>query len=943
MQKEQTHTFPFVDILQQATLGNSSTTTPNNSNSVVQSQPQQQQPTVLTSNPITTNTNLNSDSVDLDEIFKFIQQPSTSFDMNIINHQFNSLSDNNSNNMYNNNNTRRQFSADHQQQQQITNQHHHHHHYPNNFHQQQPHTTNNIADYDTFLPEFDVNDQQVFATTPNNNIQQQPHMNINVMPIVDDNNLLEFINNGGYLQAPQGYSYMQATTNPQTNSYPKGYGIFNQGVPFVSEQNSAQPLKPASNQFSDTVTVLNSLPNLKGYPRPHSPLSGSTLSPGSTITPSPSALNGFTFQGIQIPDLIKLVEGFNKPVTEKQIGGRDNTRHPLPRQVIELDVTKLPQDSNPAVISVRPSVMGIDKSTRKNTALAVLGEKPFVKASSHPVERWVAIFDDIVIQFASHNNGQKLRIKFELLDAEKRVVCSIESYGFETITKRGIEKKKERRKTKDKRKRNSDTEEDETDEATIEHVSPAFGFTSGGALVKVMGSGFVSTPLSKCVVRFGDKDAREIHTIKRNYIVCETPESEKAGIVDVSVMFGESLIGGEAKFQYIDPTNTYDLQLMIQHMIGNQNALNNFNADASSFSNKCYDQTMFYSGKVTDECGFTVLHHASARGLFELSQYLVTESVVDIDAKDNYGRTALHWASFASSDLVCLYLINNGADISETDEVGDNLLHIACRYATVEHVQNVLGVLLKHDDKYRTNTNNIYELLTSKNNEGETPLDLAKSMEMDDSVMQLISVFESAAEYCQARLSEYRIHQLKNITLRSGEFNGKTISSLEGENNNLSFDIQLKKDKLVLSIDNGDGNQIRVSIDYKHIAFLILIKPQLKAEITLNTSPLIEFGDANGNWARINNHRYLSSCLSFHLEVKDSTDLDKINKFICDNDLLYPFQTMCFCYRPTIEESTNKLKTLPSSNTTPTTNTVNKVTMISPQVDSINQRQTNIF
>ncbi|KAG2393385.1 hypothetical protein C9374_006916 [Naegleria lovaniensis] len=838
----------------------------------------------------------------IDELFQIVQQPINFDDMSIIEQQLKSLNTTNTT-MYNSNNYNHplfnplQYPLQQRSHMNVTNN--------TNISQQQD-------SGDDFLDIIEGNlfseQQQQQPSTTTSHPTQAYHQNhiINFPTFTIPTSTSTII--------PTSYLSMNGTTTttlirpPHLNNTPSP-NMTNQS-PFSGyiQANTNGSIKHTPNeQFASAVNIINELPS-----SPHDS-SVSALSPqGNTIltTPSPQgSWDRFTFTSSQVPDLIKLVEGFNKPVKEKQIGGRDNTRHPLPNQVVELDVSKLPPGSNPSVISVRPVVMGVDRITRKTNRLAVLNEKPFVRVSTQPMERWIVVFDDIIIQFASHNNGQKLSLKFELLDAEKKVVCSIDSYGFETITKRGLEKIKERKKAKEsketnkdttpKRKRGSDTEEDEEDgnEPTVEHVSPPYGFVSGGSLVKVIGTGFVSTPVSKCVVKFGERDAREIHTVKRNYIVCETPESDKTGIVDVSVKMGEDFIQSSAKFQYIDPNNPADLQIMIQHMLGSQNNINsNQFADASTFSNKCYDQSLFYSGKVTDECGFTVLHHATARGLFELCQYLVANSVCNIDAQDNFGRTALHWAVYASEVLVALYLVNNGASLCTKDEVGDNLLHIACRYASADFVKSFMSTLLKYDDNQFTNTSNISLLLSSTNNDGDTPLDLLRSMEQDDEVIELISVLERLTEACSARLSQIRvICSLKDILLRSGDYNGKCMTQLEGANLKISFSLQLEKDKILLLIDRSDTS-IRALIRYEQVAFLILNKPQSQAEITLSSKPTLEVKDQFGNWTSLENHPYLS-CSCFHLQATHSSLLDDVNKFISDNSLLFSFQHMVFSYR----------------------------------------------
>lgn len=138
---------------------------------------------------------------------------------------------------------------------------------------------------------------------------------------------------------------------------------------------------------------------------------------------------------IQSSNLIKIVEGFNKTQTKKQPGGRDN-RHPIPKQVIELNVNGLPPYLDPASLSCCAAVYGYDR-VRKSVKLGELAEKKFEEMGND--KRWVAVFDNLIIKFSSHLNGQKLSLRFTLLDPNKKTICYIDSGEFATITKRGKE------------------------------------------------------------------------------------------------------------------------------------------------------------------------------------------------------------------------------------------------------------------------------------------------------------------------------------------------------------------------------------------------------------------------------------------------------------------------------------------------------------------------
>jgi len=83
----------------------------------------------------------------------------------------------------------------------------------------------------------------------------------------------------------------------------------------------------------------------------------------------------------------------------------------------------------------------------------------------------------------------------------------------------------------------------------------------------------------------------------------------------------------------------------------------------------------------------------------------------NINSRNFFGETALHWASKEASSDVVLYLLGNGARPNCVDYDGDSPLHWAAEYDRCD----ILSVLMKHG----ANPN-------QRNSEGETPLEVAK-------------------------------------------------------------------------------------------------------------------------------------------------------------------------------------------------------------------------
>jgi len=249
--------------------------------------------------------------------------------------------------------------------------------------------------------------------------------------------------------------------------------------------------------------------------------------------------------------LLTIIEGFNQPVEEKQIGGKDNVKHALPKQVIELHAHNLPEDSNPLVLSIKPVLMGGQEHGGRSRRVKEFEAEPVFQDKK--TKKWIAVFDHLVVNVASHHHGQKLSVKFELLDADGKVVCSINSYPFETITRRGLGRRVE------KASKSSASSEDEASDLKVESVCPSFGFVCGGDLVKITGSGFNS----KCKVWFGNKEAREVIKISRDCIICETPD-HMTGTVEVMVGFQHDVSTTAFTFQFFDPSSHFDMHHMAQ-------------------------------------------------------------------------------------------------------------------------------------------------------------------------------------------------------------------------------------------------------------------------------------------------------------------------------------------------------------------------------------------
>ena len=77
-----------------------------------------------------------------------------------------------------------------------------------------------------------------------------------------------------------------------------------------------------------------------------------------------------------------------------------------------------------------------------------------------------------------------------------------------------------------------------------------------------------------------------------------------------------------------------------------------------------------------DNLGKTALHHATERGDMDIITLLLDRGA-DIHVIDNYGRTALHYAARMGDKDIITLLLDKGADIHAKNNYGDTALHKA--------------------------------------------------------------------------------------------------------------------------------------------------------------------------------------------------------------------------------------------------------------------------
>ncbi|WP_143688784.1 ankyrin repeat domain-containing protein [Wolbachia endosymbiont of Laodelphax striatellus] len=98
--------------------------------------------------------------------------------------------------------------------------------------------------------------------------------------------------------------------------------------------------------------------------------------------------------------------------------------------------------------------------------------------------------------------------------------------------------------------------------------------------------------------------------------------------------------------------------------------------------------------------GKTPLHHATLASSLKTVKALL-ENGADINAKDNNGRTPLHWATFNHRVEIIKALLENGADINAKDNNGRTPLRYAVGYGEYDMCYDGVKFLIAHEVKLK--------------------------------------------------------------------------------------------------------------------------------------------------------------------------------------------------------------------------------------------------
>ncbi|XP_059475584.1 uncharacterized protein LOC132196750 [Neocloeon triangulifer] len=89
--------------------------------------------------------------------------------------------------------------------------------------------------------------------------------------------------------------------------------------------------------------------------------------------------------------------------------------------------------------------------------------------------------------------------------------------------------------------------------------------------------------------------------------------------------------------------------------------------------------------------GRTALHWAACKGHVAVAEFLLSIGV-NVTARDDNNDTPLTLAAQLSSEEMCRFLVENGADLSAVNKFGNDALHFACIRGKLENVKYLLGL-----------------------------------------------------------------------------------------------------------------------------------------------------------------------------------------------------------------------------------------------------------
>ncbi|XP_067648840.1 ankyrin repeat domain-containing protein 50-like [Haliotis asinina] len=93
----------------------------------------------------------------------------------------------------------------------------------------------------------------------------------------------------------------------------------------------------------------------------------------------------------------------------------------------------------------------------------------------------------------------------------------------------------------------------------------------------------------------------------------------------------------------------------------------------------------------TDQNRDTVLRWACRGGHIDMVKYLLSRNSVDINSRGKGGKTPLMAAAMRGRTDIGLLLVNMGANLSQADDVGNNVMHWGYKYGRLDLLKSILS------------------------------------------------------------------------------------------------------------------------------------------------------------------------------------------------------------------------------------------------------------
>eukprot|EP01026_Neomeris_dumetosa_P062159 TRINITY_DN58740_c0_g1_i2.p2 TRINITY_DN58740_c0_g1~~TRINITY_DN58740_c0_g1_i2.p2 ORF type:complete len:174 (-),score=39.69 TRINITY_DN58740_c0_g1_i2:205-726(-) len=103
------------------------------------------------------------------------------------------------------------------------------------------------------------------------------------------------------------------------------------------------------------------------------------------------------------------------------------------------------------------------------------------------------------------------------------------------------------------------------------------------------------------------------------------------------------------------------------------------------------------------------IHEAAQKGMTKRIMIMVEKNIdFDINQRDHYGRTALHWAAEVGHIETAEALLDLGGDLSAVENSGRTAIHLAARHGNCEMLQSLLEDVEEEEKTRLVNQPDLY-------------------------------------------------------------------------------------------------------------------------------------------------------------------------------------------------------------------------------------------